>query len=254
MAAKGSSGNRAAVIIAWFGVFLFGGVSWAQPGIEAYDRGDLQAVREYLSAAPGETAETLFLRAALMTDADGAVEIYRQVVLTYPESPISPRAMDRIRQYFYAQGKYEKAAEFEKTLKGYTPPPSRLEASSVPPKTPTPESVAKIDTSSGMQKPAPQTATAAAPASVPISAKPKAAGYCLQVGAFSQAANAGKLKATLQKAGYRVEIIAPGPGSNRFHTVRVIGFANEKDALAAAEDLRQKHKLSPILVPMVKSP
>ena len=59
MAAKGSSGYRAAAIIAWFGVFLFGGVLSAQPGIEAYDRGDYQAVREYLSAAPGETAEGL---------------------------------------------------------------------------------------------------------------------------------------------------------------------------------------------------
>jgi len=237
MAAKGSPGNRAAVIIAWFGVFLFGGVLSAQPGIEAYDRGDYQAVREYLSAAPGETAETLFLRAALMTDADGAVEIYRKVVLTYPESPLSPRAMDRIRQYFYAQGKYEKAAEFEKTLKGYTPPQSRLEASPVPLKNPTLEPIAKVDTSSRMQKPAAQTA-----------------GYFLQVGAFSQAANAGKLKSTLQKAGYQVEIIAPGPSSNRFYTVRVIGFANEKDAMAAVEDLRQKHKLSPILVPLVKNP
>ena len=227
----------------------------AQPGIEAYDRGDLQAVREYLSTVPGETAETLFLRAALTTDAEGAVEIYRKVVLNYPESPLSQRAMDRIRQYFYAQGKYDKAAEFEKTLKGYAPPPSRLEASPSPPPTPSPESVANVDTASSIQKPVPQTAPqVSAPVPAPVSAKPKAAQYCLQVGAFSQAANANKLRATLQKAGYQVEIIAPGPGSSRFHMVRVIGFANEKEALAAAEDLRQNYKLNTILVPVAKSP
>jgi len=71
-------------------------------------------VREYLATAPSETAETLFLRAALMTDAEGAVEIYRKIVLTYPESPLSQRAMDRIRQYFYAQGKYDKARSLRK--------------------------------------------------------------------------------------------------------------------------------------------
>jgi len=237
-AAEGSPGSRAVVIIAWFGVFLFGGVLSAQPGIEAYDRGDLQTVREYLATAPSETAETLFLRAALMTDAEGAVEIYRKIVLTYPESPLSQRAMDRIRQYFYAQGKYDKAAEFEKALQNYRPPKPSLE------ETKTPILAAETEV---------KTADSSGPA-VDTHVKSNIKGYYLQVGAFSSAANANKLKSDLQKAGFQVEILAPGSGSNRFHTVRVIGFTHEKEALAAAEDLRRKYKLSPILVPILISP
>lgn len=230
--------SRVARVAAVMGVFLFRSPLSAQPGLQAYDRGDLQAVREYLLNAQNETAETLFLRAAITTDADSAVEMYRKMVLSYPESPISQRAMDRIRQYFYAQGKYDKASEFEKALKGYRPPTSHLEPTRVLPSGPKQEAD-----------------TAMVSESLPDTlALAKIVGYYLQVGAFSSAANADKLKSTLQKAGYQVEIVSAGQSANRLHTVRVTGFSTEKDALAAAADLRQRHRLSPILVPIPERP
>ena len=229
---------RVARIAAVMGVFLFKASLSAQPGLQAYDRGDLQAVREYLLNAQNETAETLFLRAAITADADSAVEMYRKMVLSYPESPISQRALDRIRQYFYAQGKYDQAAEFEKALKGYRPPKSQLEPAGA--------------LSCGLKQ---EADTAMASESLPDTLAPaKIVGYYLQIGAFSSSANADKLKSTLQKAGYQVEIVGAGQSASRLHAVRVMGFSTEKDALAAAQELRQKHRLSPILVPIMKNP
>jgi hypothetical protein len=211
----------------------------AQPGLEAYDRGDMQAVKTYLAGKEGDGAERLFLQGALTADADSAIEKYRQVVLRYPESPISLRAMDRVQQYFYAQGKYEKAAEFEKILKGYSPPVSIL-AEAVP------ESASLSEAEDEGVEALPPGADKASPP-----ATEKVVGYILQVGAFSNAVNAKNLEWALIGAGYRTELIAAGSSSNRLHTVRVVGFSTEKEAVAAANELKKKHGLHAIVAPIL---
>jgi len=227
---KGLSGRRLVWICTTALLILSAQELQAQPGLEAYDRGDLGAVRVYLAGNPQNPAETLFLRAALSADADSALEMYRQVVLKYPESPISQRALDRIRQYYYAQGRYDKAAEFEKALKGYTPPQPHLAA-------PSPAPAESLSQPLEAQQKAPAQVSAAA------------ASYCLQVGAFSDPANAKKLKSRLEKAGFHVVIIPATQSPNRLHTVQVTGYKSEKEALAAAEQLTRKFKLNPIFIP-----
>lgn len=208
---------------------LLSSKSCAQQGLEAYDRGDLDAVRAYLSGDSLEPAERLFLQAAMTASADSAVELYRLVVLKYPESPVSQRALDRIRQYYYALGLYEKAKEFEKPLQEYTPPQRRLEG-------PAPEPVA-VQSQAPPLTPPPDTTKISPPPLAQVSPA-RARGFCLQVGAFASSANAQKLKASLEKAGYQVRIIPAAQNPRGLQLVRVVGYANESDALSAAQSWR----------------
>lgn len=211
----------------------------AQGGIEAYDRGALnQASQDLLNDASG-SPEIAFLRAALTSNADAALELYRKVVLEYPDSPLSRRAMDRIRQYYYAMGLYSRADEFSQTLRDYHPPKRTLRnAESTPPP---PFNLPA--------EPYPEQSKSTLPATGSGEKPAQEFGYCLQVGAFSSAANAQELKASLEKAGYRVVILDASQTENRLHTVRIVGFENEADALSAAERLKSKFNLHPIVLP-----
>jgi len=101
-------------VILIFGILIFN--AGAQEGIEAYNRGLLTEARACLQDSLSDPDETDFLRAALSTDADSALVIYRQIVLRSPESSIAKRALDRVRQYYYAQGLYTRAEEIGETL------------------------------------------------------------------------------------------------------------------------------------------
>ncbi len=207
-----------------------------QSGVAAYERGALSQVEEYLSGGTADSVEAEFLRAALTTDAENAVEIYRRIVLQHPESPFSKRALHRIYEYYYALGIYGKAEEFEKALNGFSPPVRRLRA---PEQTPPPPAHLPGESSS------PEPIAGGKPAS---SQTLKTVVFSLQVGAFSSRSNAEKLRNDLMKSGHSIEILDASRTKNRLHTVRVVGFPDEDAARSAAEELQRKFGLHPIIL------
>jgi hypothetical protein len=207
-----------------------------QPGLEAYERGALSQVEEYLSGNAADPVEAEFLRAALTTDAENAVEIYRRIVLQHPESPFSKRALHRIYEYYYALGIYGKAEEFEKALNGYAPPSRRLRS---PEQTPPPPAHLPGESSTSNAN------AGGKPAEAPTL---KSIVFSLQVGAFASRSNAEKLRNELTKSGYSVEILDASRTKNRLYTVRVTGYPDEYAARSTAEELQRKFGLNPILI------
>ncbi len=219
-------------------VIFFAECSIAQTGAGAYDQGSREEIERQIDADSLNAAEAEFLRAVLTPDGDSALEIYRQIVLKYPESPISQRALDRIRQYYYALGLYGKAAQFDQALQGFSPPARPLDPAEIAPSEPAPQTTAaaaKPETSSN-DRPAEEAAS-------------KTEHFCLQVGAFSRSANARQLQAILQKAGYSVILLEPDKNPHRLYVIRVTGFGSEEAAQTTAERLKKDFHLQPIMLP-----
>jgi cell division protein FtsN len=224
-----------------------------QPGLEAYDRGDLEAVRSYLAHNPGETAETEYLRAALTSDAEAALSMYQRLVAKHPDSPVRQRALERIRQYYYAQGSYSRALELEETLKSSKPPVQQKAeiAEETPPPAPKPKenNSPPPEPKPVADNPPPQPPVTTTTTKVAEKSSTIVTGYSLQVGAFSKAANAEALKKSLEKAGYNVALGDPFGQNVHLIPVKVIGFKSEREALTAAGELKAKFNLPAILVP-----
>jgi cell division septation protein DedD len=216
----------------------------AQPGLEAYDRGDLDAVRSYLAAGRGVGAEADFLRAALTADGDSAAEMYRQVAVKYPDLPIGNRALKRLYNYYYAKGLYTKADEVIKNP-GSLKSPIR--------QTGTPDSSAPNPPNSRTLSPPLDTANSTSEA---VKMEPKAepliasepGGYALQLGSFANPDNVQRLKKSLEKAGYTIEVYPTNIGGEHLQRIRAVGFKDLDAAQTAAAELKKKFGLNPILV------
>ncbi len=227
-------------VILIFGILIFN--AGAQEGIEAYNRGLLTEARACLQDSLSDPDETDFLRAALSTDADSALVIYRQIVLRSPESSIAKRALDRVRQYYYAQGLYTRAEEIGETLGDWKPPRRRLRQ---PESTPPPpfQLSATLPPQPEIRAPEPEETILEQPATE------KSPSYALQVGAFSNAANARRLRDNLEKEGYKAIVLAPDENPTNLHVVRIRGYESVEAALTAADKLHRQFGVKPIVVP-----
>ncbi len=225
----------------------------AQNGLRAYDHGLLFETFGYIKDGSADSSEVDFIRAAMTVDADSAVEIYRQIVLRNPESEAAKRAMDRIRQYNYAQGLYKRADELGSTLGEWQPPQRRLRsAESTPPppisfnyKALTQREEPKSDTAAEniIEKTVEPESVQTTPDESPTYA------FSLQVGAFSSRSNANNLKKRLEDADYQSIIVPPEDNPTSLYMVRVIGFQTVGDAFSAAELIQQEFSIQPIVVP-----
>lgn len=224
----------------WFLVCLPISV-WAQSGLEAYDRGSLSEALSIFQSGTLGMDEVDFLRAAMTTDADSALEKYQQVVLRNPKSPVAPGCLERIRQYYYAQGLYTRAEEIQKSIGVIKRPDRRLRPPESTPPPPFNMSPSILPLPPAKQKPLDEKPAI-------IEKTPQANKRCeLQVGAFTSLNNAKKLQAQMKEAGYNVKILSPPEQSTILHLVRIVGFTNESAATAAAEKLRDQFNLKPIL-------
>ena len=200
----------------------------AQEGLEAYDRGNLTQIQNDLDQGLYNTPETEFLRALFTTNADSALEIYQKIALNHPESAFALRAKERIRQYYYAQGLYIKAEEISRSIGDWKPPKRRLrKAESTPPP--------------------PYDLSVSTPQQIP---NQPPSSYCLQVGAFSDPANAKALKMTLEKEGYRVTLLSPSETKTGLYALRVTGYKTENEAESSAAELQRKYDLKPLILPI----
>ncbi|TKJ41842.1 hypothetical protein CEE37_04545 [candidate division LCP-89 bacterium B3_LCP] len=209
---------------------------FAQDGYNAYNHGRLAQAYNHLQGGIGGPGEIDFLRAALTTNADSAVAVYSQVVLSNSGSEISKRALDRIRQYYYAQGYYGRADEIAKELTGWELPQKRLRT---PESTPPPPFVLTSEVHPIPEKPQ-QTEDA--------KTEDDSALYGLQVGAFSNKTNAQNLKKDLERLGYRIEILSPADNPTNLYMIRAVGYSSVEEAFAAAEKIQAKFNLKPVVI------
>jgi cell division septation protein DedD len=72
--------------------------------------------------------------------------------------------------------------------------------------------------------------------------------YVLQVGAFTQLANAEKQKSLFEGLGYPVEVITKVVGSRTMFTVLAGSYATYDEAKTAGADLRKKQRIDAIVI------
>ncbi len=250
---KSTIANRWQIISVWFFICLLVVLSWgiAAAGdgdvLRAYDAGRLAEVLNLYRSGALDRDQVDFLRAAMTADADSAVEIYRGIVLRNPESEVAKRALERIRQYYYAQGLYTRAAEIGKTLGDWLPSPRRLRP---PESTPPPPFLLSAELLSRPPDRRPPEPPGEEPEPEPekpgISEVPSR--FCLQVGAFSSPANAESFEEKFDKAGYNAIIEPPREGSRLF-LVKLTGYATVEEAFKAAEKIAEEFGVKPIIVP-----
>jgi cell division septation protein DedD len=219
----------------------------AQEALEAYDRGSFYEAFSLLREDSVDSNEVDFLRAAMVTDADSAVQIYQKIVLRAPESEVARRAIERIRQYYYAQGLYSRAEELKSTLGDWQPPRKSLRSAE---STPPPPISMNYEELAKREDPKPELVPAAEPViEQPEVEEPVSSAFSLQVGAFGSSANANTLKSLLEEAGYSIIILTPEENATNLHMVRVVGFDTINDAFKAAEEIQSKFNIQPIVVP-----
>jgi DedD protein len=88
----------------------------------------------------------------------------------------------------------------------------------------------------------------APPRIVPASYQPAPGKYSVQVGAFSQKQNADAVLRDLESRGYQPYVVEM-PGSRKvLHAVRIGRYAERAEALRAASELREREKISAIVI------
>ncbi len=73
-----------------------------------------------------------------------------------------------------------------------------------------------------------------------VAQEPVVSRFAVQVGAFSQPANAERLQDTLRESGFEARVVAVVVGDTRLSAVRVGEFAHEGDALELKGLLQQQ--------------
>lgn len=117
------------------------------------------------------------------------------------------------------------------------PQPSVAQPARAPEPAPSPPPVAATPSQSQSPSPPPPPPPPPPPASTASTAAPARGGWYVQVGGFSQAANAERLASQLREQGYAVSVLTPGNG-NKLTRVRVGPAADRAAAVALEQRLR----------------
>jgi len=202
--------------------------------LEMIERGQADVVRAELPALmtnyqndPG----VMYLQAVLTTD-DGAeaAKIYQNIVDNFPKSEWADDALYKLYQYYYSIGLYKTADQKLQQLKEEYP------------------------FSAYANEKSPVAEEKAEPKEQPIVVKPKgpmqkyAAGFTVQVGAFSTFQNAAELKAKFENKGYTANIFTIDSGGKKIHKVWVGEFATYEEAKKLSAEVKKRFNLSSIVV------
>ncbi len=210
--------------------------------------GQADAVRDELPSMLAQYPNhpgVLYVQALLTPEGAEAVRTYQSIVDNYPSSEWADDALYRVYQFYYALGLYRTAdLKMDQLRRDYPSSPYLGGgAAAVPPRpleTETPADPAPVP-------PAAQAAdTVVSPPDLPV--QETAVRYVLQVGAFTQLANAEKQKALFEGLGYPVEVITKVVGARTMFTVLVGSYGTYDDAKTAGAELRKKQRIDAIVI------
>jgi tetratricopeptide (TPR) repeat protein len=214
---------------------------WAQTGndpdirrrLEMIERGQGDAVRAELPSLmtnyqnnPG----VMYLQGVLTTDGAEAAKIYQNIVDNFPKNEWGDDALYKLYQYYYSIGLYKTADQKLQQLKEDYP----------------------FSAYAAEQATAPERKFVSK--EKPITLKPKnavqkfAAGFTVQVGAFSTLPNAGELKEKFEKEGYSANIFTMVSNGKKLHKVWVGEFQMYDEAKRSSLDIKKKFNLASIVV------
>lgn len=240
-------------------------IAWLQNHSKAELRDRLASVRDKYPNSPAP----LFLEAYIEEDGDRAAELYRRLVDQYPQSQFTDHALLRLGQYYFMTGSFVVARQYLDNLveqfpnsilipeakylsarcliaSGYfSTAEQELKALMKKyPKSPfknhAKTALADIDQlvkrSSG---PTDSEDGAISPPSVPPPSKTKP--YSIQIGAFSERANAQKLQGHFSQLGYACRIETKIINNTMFYLVRIGEFETEDQAARFGEVFKNLH-------------
>jgi cell division protein FtsN len=194
--------------------------------------GAWESARSALDKAPEEERSPLLLLAAQLrqgVNRDEEKSLMAQLVSRYPQSP-EARYLRKINA----------GLDTSKWKAG-----SGLPRPSLPP--------AKDSIASAPAGGAPAAAAPAVPATAPADAAGDVSagkGYTLQLGAFSQSANAQAMMANLAKLGFAPELAETDRGGKRIYQVRIGRFATAEEASEYAKEKLKPHRFLSQPVPV----
>jgi cell division protein FtsN len=177
--------------------------------------------QEWPRASRRDKQRGLWMRARLTVDPALAALDYQRLVVEYPGGPYSDRALNRLAQAAEARRDEREAAKhFEALAEDY--PESRHAATATAWLERNPAAVAALRSA---EVAAAEDAPEDARNEVPV----ESGGYAVQLGAFSDAAGAGRIADRAAAEGFSVRMVRV-PGSELVR-VRVGRFENQEDAL-----------------------
>ena len=220
------------------------------------DEGKYEGVKENLkeliSKYPNDPG-VLYLKAILTQNGDNAIEQYKDLLKTFPDSKYAPLAAMKIGEYFYARGLYTQSANLLKNIPIRYPRFNKMqrltdlminsfnaigEADSARHyaliiNSMFPNVEADIDFTKKSSEPMAQVFGF-------NKKKPELGPYVIQVGAFSTKANAKRLKLQISQLGHDVSINDVDSNGKRLFAVRVNRFKSKKRADKVGQDIKSK--------------
>ncbi len=179
-----------------------------------------------------------------MKDYENAVNSYKSLIESLPDSDRIPTAYLSIAKSYQSMGKLEEVKQAcQKLIESYpqsmelqearqildSPAPARPESVEVQPSVSEP-----VDIPEAKPEPSAETETQVEPESY----------FCIQVGAFSSKPVAERLANQLRGKGYYVDVLDPFPGGKTLYRVRVGKFKTRSAELLETErKLRRQEKL-----------
>lgn len=240
-------------------------IAWLQNHSKEELRNRLASVRDKYPNSPAP----LFLEAYIEEDGDRAAELYRRLVDQYPQSQFTDHALLRLAQYYFTTGSYVVARQYLDNLveqfpnsllipeakylaarcliaSGYfsTAEQELKELVKKYPKSPfkNQAKAALADLDQMVKRSSKATNSedgALSPPSVPPPSKTKP--YSIQIGAFSERANAQKLQQHFSQLGYACRIETKTINNSLFYLVRVGEFETEDQAVRFGEVFKNLH-------------
>lgn len=175
--------------------------------LELLKSGKTDELAKELQTSSG--VEKQFLEAALSSNGEFAVSVYQEISDNYPSTPLGWESLQRLYEYYYTIGLYQKASAIFDRLKNR--PQAALPT--------VPEDTSPVIWQDRVSTDAP---------------------YWIQVGAFSEKSNADRMCRELAKIGFRYKIIDKKSGGKILHIVRAGGYNDMDEAKAALEDIAEK--------------
>jgi cell division septation protein DedD len=196
-------------------------------------KGDLPALLARYPNDPG----VLYLQGRLTTDGAEAVRIYQSIVDNFPRSEWADHALYKVYQFYYALGLYRTAElKMDQLRKDYPASQFATQAPDVDSKTLAEE-----------KEPPPVQVHADSIPSTKVEVEHKAE-FTLQVGAFTEQANAERQKQLFEELGMPVEIIHKVQDVRSLFLVHVGTYATYDEAKARGAEIKKSQNVEPIVI------